>query len=664
MMVNVMSKSKMPNDLLSNLNSIQKEAVTYKDGPMLILAGAGSGKTRVLTYRIAWLIEQEIDPKEILAITFTNKAASEMKTRIIKLLQFPKDCDMPDMGTFHAMCVRILRRHSQQIGIPNNFVIYDETDSNALIKQAMEKLNISVKKFNPSSIKSTISSAKNEMVSAEDYKGYSHGYYQDIVASVYPVYEKLLRENQALDFDDLLIITYQLLKQNDQVLDFYQQKWKYILVDEYQDTNKVQYLLTKLLASKSRNINVVGDAAQSIYAFRGADLRNVTQFMKDYPDVKVFNLEQNYRSTQKILDTATAVISPNKASHPVLKLWTDNPAGEDIVIYEASDGDDEANFIVSEIEHGKRDFNNYAILYRTNAQSRIFEEALIRAGIPYQIIGGVRFYDRREIKDLISYLRLIINPKDSVSFERIVNTPPRGIGPVTLKQGGVALTQFEVIIDEFRKKYQELSVLALLDHVIEKIGFENYIHDGTEEGLARWENVQELRAVANEFDKLGPVESTLAFIESVSLLEQTDITKNEKELIQVTKPGEKPNRVTLMTLHAAKGLEFEVVFLVGLEEGLLPHMRSLDQKFDLEEERRLCYVGITRAKEQLFVSYARSRTVFGSFTANIPSRFLKEFPKEIIKFKQAAMLFDQISWNSSYDRKKYREPDPLNPWEI
>lgn len=664
--------------LLTGLNEVQQQAVAYGDGPMLILAGAGSGKTRVLTHRIAWLIEQGIDPGAILAITFTNKAAGEMKKRVRSLLNTPDDHLLPDMGTFHAMCVRILRRHGKHVGIPNNFTIYDETDSNALIKQAMEKLNIPQKKVNPSAVKSTISSAKNEMVSANEYAQYARGFFQDIVAKVFPIYQNLLLENQALDFDDLLLVTHDLIKSNEDIQNYYHNKWQYVLVDEYQDTNRVQYLLTKLLAGSQGNINAVGDAAQSIYAFRGADLRNVSQFLEDYPTAQVYNLEQNYRSTQKILDVATAMIVPNQKAHPVLKLWTDNPAGDDVTLYEAESGEGEAKYIIQEISklttpitkrrsnEKVRNYADFAILYRTNAQSRIIEEALIHAGIPYQIIGGVRFYDRREVKDMLAYLRLVLNPKDTVSFERIVNTPPRGIGQVTLKQGGPALERFQQMVDDFRALAVNLNVVELLDAIIEKIGYENYILDGTEEGTARWENIQELRLVASSFSDLGPGESLMAFIESVSLLEQSDVVKDENEKVVVLGSGDEcANKVTLMTLHAAKGLEFPVVFLVGLEEGLLPHSRSLDQKFDLEEERRLAYVGITRAMEKLCITYARSRTVFGSFAANVPSRFLKDLPMEIVDFTQAPPLFDQYAGYSGYHKRSDDfEPDPLNPWEL
>ncbi len=684
--------------ILDGLNEVQRAAATHKGGPEMVLAGAGSGKTRVLTTRIAWLIEQGVEPSAIVAITFTNKAANEMKERVLHLLHSTNtptlqhsNASTPYVGTFHALCVRILRQQSKHIGIPSNFSIYDETDANALIKQVMKKFDISTKKVNPKAIKSAISSAKNELVAPNDYVSYGRGYFQEIVAKIYPEYQRLLRENQAMDFDDLLINAYMVLNGIPEVLDYYNNKWHYILVDEYQDTNKVQYLLAKLLARKDNNITVVGDAAQSIYAFRGADLRNIKQFMKDYPTVQVFNLEQNYRSTQKILSTASSLIKPNKRSHPVLELWTDNDEGENITLYEASSGKDESEHVVSEVLRMSSVCNiaDMAVLYRTNAQSRQFEEAFIRNNVPYKIVGGVKFYDRREIKDLIAYLRLIINPSDSVSYERIVNTPPRGIGAVTLLQGGPKLDAFHKMIEEFREKAKALNALELLDLIIEKVSYRDYILDGTEEGLARWENIQELRSVASTFTGNGNLESTLAFLESISLLEQSDISKMSGNRVRVA-DDEKPNAVTLMTLHAAKGLEFAVVFLVGLEEGLLPHSRSLDSRFDIEEERRLCYVGVTRAKEILHLSYARTRTQFASFQANAPSRFLRDIPMEYVEMVKAPSSFDQVpkrfdslsdtEWvypdeydNYSLDynvdtrvkkRPKNYEKDPLNKWEI
>ena len=663
--------------LLEGLNDVQKQAVAHGEGAILILAGAGSGKTRVLTHRIAWLIEQGTPPDGILAITFTNKAAQEMKKRVTDILGTSQLGGSPRLGTFHATCCMILRRNSQHLGIPNTFSIYDETDANAIIKQVMTALDIPTKKFNPTAIKSAISSAKNELVDATQYGNYAQGYFQETVAKIYPEYQRLLRSNGAMDFDDLLVETLRLFQDVPEVVDYYQDQYHYVLIDEFQDTNRVQYLITKLLAGKRRNINVVGDAAQSIYAFRGADLRNVNQFKKDYPETAVYHLEQNYRSTQKILQAATSLIKPNVGAHDVLALWTENPEGDNLVLRETGSGDTEVGHVVSQMldqNYKGRSWRDIAVLYRTNSQSRAFEEGLIRSGIPYQIIGGVRFYDRREIKDLIGYLRFITNPKDTVSFERIVNVPPRKIGKVTLLQGGEALTKFHNLIDEFRQKAQDLNVLELLDHVIDRIGYQAYIHDGTEEGIARWENVQELRSVAGSFVEKGP-ESLAAFLESISLLEQTDMAQNNEEKIKVGAHGERPDRVTLMTMHAAKGLEFPIVFLVGMEEGLFPHMRSLDDRFALEEERRLAYVGVTRAMEKLYLSYARSRVSFGTFTANVPSRFLKDIPLDVVDFSSETPTVKSFNpnrkaWdefgdfdNEANGKNLGYTPDPFNKWE-
>lgn len=654
--------------LLDGLNDVQKQAVTHPSGPMIVLAGAGSGKTRVLSHRIAWLIEQGANPSSIVAITFTNKAAGEMRERVRSILrkqELATKGSEPILGTFHALCVRILRKNGHHIGIPNNFSIYDETDANALIKQVMKKRDISIKKVNPKSIKATISQAKNELITPKEYAGFARGYFQETVARIYPDYQLLLRENQALDFDDLLITTFELLDSQPSVLEHYHDNWQHLLVDEYQDTNKVQYAMTKLLSGHTRNIAVVGDAAQSIYAFRGADLRNVTQFMSDYSDAAVYNLDQNYRSTKNILHTATEMIKPNKGVHPVLDLWTEQGEGEKVTLYEASSGEDEAVFVSKKIldettSKSEQDvlfnYSDFAILYRTNSQSRSFEEVFIRSGIPYQIIGGVKFYERREIKDLIAYLRLIYNQSDSVSFERIVNVPPRGIGEVTKMQGGHKLDAFYKLMDFLRNRSEELTVGELLDLVISKTGYKDYVYDGTEEGLSRWENVQELRLVAGEFSELGARNSLASFLESVSLLEQTDITQNETGKREHNS-SVKENRVTLMTLHAAKGLEFPVVFLVGLEEGLFPHSRSLDDQFQLEEERRLAYVGITRAMKKLYITFARSRTSFGSFAANVPSRFLKDLPMDIVTFEKAEAAFDSLRRWNTYNK------DLLHEWE-
>lgn len=677
--------------LFANLNSVQKEAVTYGEGPMLVLAGAGSGKTRVLTHRVAWLIEQGIEPASILAVTFTNKAATEMRVRVLKLLkslraEVPKS--QPCLGTFHATCARVLRKHAHLLGFPNNFLIYDATDQKALIKQTMKELGLSVKNFNPSAILAAISSAKNELIDEHEYASFASGFFQEKAAEVYPLYQKLLRKNSALDFDDLQNFVVKLFQENPNILTPFQDFFQYILVDEYQDTNKVQYVLTKMLAGKYQNINVVGDCSQSIYAFRGANLRNVIQFKTDYPNAKVFRLEQNYRSTQKILDTATAVIAVNKTAHPVLRLQTENKGGAPISLYQAENEMDEAEFVVRNVVNvvspsaalpQQNRFSDFAVLYRTNAQSRVLEEAFLRAGIPYKLVGGVRFYERREIKDILAYLRLIHNSNDSVSFKRIVNVPPRGIGPVALKaqrnrQSPIAnrqLDKFQEMIGDFRKPHKQLNALELMDGILERIKYEDYINDGTDEGLTRWENVQELRSVAAGFTGLPPEESLGSFLESVALIEQNEVTSNKERVhidikpnitlrvestdiegklsLRVDKTGnldterkltlrvgkgetEVVGAVTLMTLHMAKGLEFPIVFIVGMEEGIFPHSRSLLDTFDLQEERRLCYVGITRAMKKLFLTFARRRLFFGNQTANPPSRFLSDIPEHLVEY--------------------------------
>lgn len=639
------------NKPLADLNSIQRKAVSFGQGPMLVLAGAGSGKTRVLTHRVAYLIEQGIDPPRILAVTFTNKAANEMKERIAALLaqkfKIPNPIPKPQVGTFHATCAKILRKHIHHLGYPNNFLIYDTTDQRALIKQAMNNLDISIQQWNPSAILAAISSAKNELIDHIRYSSYAQGFFQEQAAKIYPEYQRLLQQNEALDFDDLQNLTIRLFEENPRALKYYQNQFEYVLLDEFQDTNQVQYLLTKFLAAPQNNLCVVGDCAQSIYAFRGANLRNVLQFQKDYPKAKTFNLEQNYRSTQNILDAATALIQSNAQAHPVLRLWTKNKKGTPLVIYEAQNEKDEAEYVVEKIckSGGKGQERSCAVLYRTNAQSRALEEAFIRAGLPYQLVGGVRFYERREIKDVLSYLRLIHNANDTVSFKRIVNIPPRGIGPKTLKledgssrrgRGSWKLEKFYEIMEGLRKLSEQLNVLELVDEVLEKVEYKGYLNDGTEEGMARWENVQELRSVATQFVDLSPTESLLAFLESVALLEQTDVA-NQGEKITMLLPSN-PNSntpITLMTLHSAKGLEFDTVFIVGWEEGLLPHSQALWEQFELEEERRLAYVGITRAKENLYLTYARRRLYFGSLNFNQPSRFLQDIPRDVVKLQKS-----------------------------
>lgn len=609
--------------LLDDLNPIQQKAVKQTTGPILILAGAGSGKTRVLTYKIAYLIEQKVcEPHEILAITFTNKASQEMKERTMKLLRTSgiDPHSHPLLSTFHSFAARILRKDGGRIGLAPNFTIYDDGDTLDAIKEALAELGLAGdKKINPWAIKKVISEAKNNMISDLEYPNYARGFFQETVARVYIEYQKILRRNEAVDFDDLLHLLIKLFHDSE-VLGKYHQLFKFILVDEYQDTNSAQYQIVKMLASRYRNICVVGDASQSIYAFRGADYRNIVNFKKDYTEAKVFNLEQNYRSTQNILDAATEVISHNK-SHPVLKLWTENLKGDKLTLYEARSEVDEANFIIEQVKSSGEPLNNFAILYRTNAQSRSFEEIFLKAGVPYRLVGGVQFYERKEIKDVIAYLRLVANPKDSVSHKRIEKT------------GKTRSRRFlELTIDPSD------ATSDILDDILRVTEYLEYLDDGTEMGLARIENVKELKSVAELFPNL------VQFLENVALIQDKQMPDGK------TPAGEQSDAVTLMTIHAAKGLEFETVFLVGLEEGLFPHSRSMLDPTQMEEERRLAYVGITRAKQKLFLSYARSRLYFGTRSNNLPSRFLANIPESLLdqrlQYRDQDKFADASDWNS------------------
>ena len=613
----------MISGLLNDLNPDQQKAVIHTDGPVLILAGAGSGKTRVLTYRVAYLIEQQkADPHNILMVTFTNKAASAMKERIRAIVHTK---ELPYAGTFHSLCAKILRIDGKHINVPQNFVIYDDSDQIDAIKDVMKKFDISVKNYNPRAVLATISQAKNELIPALEYPNIARGNFQETVARVYLGYQKLLLENEALDFDDLLMKTVQLFSRNPDVLGKYQEKYHYILVDEYQDTNKAQYVLTKQLSARWRNICVVGDASQSIYRWRGADFRNITNFRSDFPDVAVFNLEQNYRSTQMILNAAYGVISKN-TSHPILKLWTDKKGGDHITLYEARNEQDEATFLIHMILQSGKPFSDFAVLYRTNAQSRVLEEAFLHAGVPYTLVGGTRFYERKEIKDVLAYLRILSNPKDTVSYNRIE------------KLGKGRLAKFLSFADRIAKDNTliGLSTLELLDTTIEVTGYLELYDANVEEEAYRLENIKELRSVATEFPVLSE------FLENVALVEQEYIPKKVKEA-----PGVR-QAVTLMTLHAAKGLEFPVVAIVGMEEGIFPHSRSLMEKDEIEEERRLCYVGITRAKEKLYLTYANRRLFFGTRTQNMISRFIADIPESALDL--------QVSLDAN---RGFREDDML-----
>jgi len=600
----------MHSSILSDLNPEQKAAVTYDKGPLLVLAGAGSGKTKVLTHRVAYFISEGLTKAEnCLLMTFTNKAAGEMKERMSSLIikaGLPADAAARlQAGTFHSFCAKILRIDGKVIGIPPGFLIYDEQDQKSLVKEIIENQNLSTDEYNPAAVLSVISDAKNQMLSPTQYSEFVNGLsaqageFQQVVFKVYLEYEKRLKEIGALDFDDLLIKAVLLLKGNSEILEKWQDKFTHIFVDEWQDTNKIQYRLIKLLVGNRKNLTVVGDISQSIYGWRGADYRNVNYLIRDYKDIKTINLEQNYRSTQNILEAANSVISKN-TSHPILKLWTKKHKGERIKLYTARNGLDEADFIVNEASRLKRrhyKYSDIAVLYRTNAQSRVLEEALLHAGIPYTLVGGTKFYDRKEIKDVISYLRLLVNPKDSVSKKRVE------------KLGVRRLERFKSLT---ARHLDSMTTLNMLDEVLKTTGYLDLFQRESEENLARLENIKELRSVATEFRDINE------FLENVALVEAGPIHESK-------------NCVTLMTLHAAKGLEFPIVFIVGMEEGLFPHSRSLWEQNQLEEERRLAYVGITRAKETLYLTYASRRIYFGKRVSNPPSRFIIDIPEELIE---------------------------------
>jgi DNA helicase-2/ATP-dependent DNA helicase PcrA len=657
--------------ILDPLNPPQREAVTHGDGPMLVLAGAGSGKTRVLTHRIAYLIDVKgISPYNILAVTFTNKAAREMKERVVALAGNPGG--WVTLGTFHAFCVRLLRREAELFHQPN-FSIYDTDDQRALIRQAMEVAEISESKFRPMSILGAISDAKNELIGPRDYEG--RDYFGEVVRRIYPIYQNLLSQNSAFDFDDLIMETVKHLQRNPERLEYHATRYEHILVDEYQDTNHAQYVLVKLLASKHRNLFVVGDDDQSVYSWRGADIRNILEFERDYPDVREIKLEQNYRSTQNILDAAHGVISRN-VGRKAKRLWTEKEAGQSIFLYHAFNEEDEATFVANTISgiiaRGEAQANECAVMYRTNAQSRALEEAFIRTNLPYTLVGGTRFYERREVKDVVAYLRLLANPNDGMTLRRIINVPPRKIGQTTLQalrrwaseQGQPllaavdhageieevgsaarrALQGFSEALIELRQAATQLPIVELLDAVVRRTGYEFYLRDGSEEGEERWANIQELRTVAQDYAAEQPMDGLRSFLETIALLGETDEIDDDRP------------RVTLLTLHAAKGLEYRNVFLVGMEHGVFPHSRSLDDAKQMEEERRLCYVGITRAKEQLYLVHAARRTLYGNTVINPPSLFLDDIP--------ANLWSEQSVSPRSYLRREFSAPTPRGDlWE-
>jgi len=646
--------SSLPMDILTTLNPAQREAVEAIKGPVLILAGPGSGKTRVIAHRVAYLVKIcGISPHHIMAVTFTNKAAREMRERLEALLG--QSIEALTLGTFHAICARILRRDGKAIGLESSFVIYDEDDQLRLVKQVLEDLNLDPKQYAPQALRSAIDAAKSRLISPEEYGKRVGSYFEEIVHRLYQRYHQLLSQGQAVDFDDLLMKTVQLFRDHPQILARYQSRYVHVLVDEFQDTNIAQYELMKQLAGKYRNLCVVGDPDQSIYSWRFADLRNILSFEKDYAEAKLVFLEQNYRSTKTILEVASDVISANVLRKPK-KLWTDNEHGTPVTVIESYNAEEEAQSVVNEIEklvgQEQMPLKDCAVMYRVNAQSRALEESFLRYGLPYRLVGGTRFYQRQEVKDIIAYLRVIHNPQDNVSLLRIINVPGRGIGQKTistlqswakardtslfaaleqLSQNAVAgkakqslpsrtiqaLAGFYALMSELSAQRDHLSLSSLLDEILEHTGYKAYIHD-REDGEERWENIMELRNVASEYDELAPEEALTAFLEKVSLVSDMD------EL------DEKADAVTLITLHQAKGLEFPAVFIVGLEEGILPHRRSFDDPEEMEEERRLCYVGITRAKKRLYLLRSYRRSLFGGSTANPPSRFLQDISPHLI----------------------------------
>lgn len=649
------------NPLLDGMNDKQAEAVQTTEGPLLIMAGAGSGKTRVLTHRIAYLIDEKyVNPWNILAITFTNKAAREMRERALALSPATKDTLI---ATFHSMCVRILRREADHIGYNRNFTIVDPGEQRTLMKRIVKALNLDPKKWSERSILAAISNAKNDLLDERAYELGASDLYSQTVARCYKAYQEELRRSEAMDFDDLIMMTLRLFDQNPDVLAYYQQSYQYIHVDEYQDTNYAQYQLVTLLASRFKNICVVGDADQSIYGWRGADMQNILGFEKDYPDARVVLLEENYRSTKKILQAANEVIQHNRHRRPK-KLWTQNADGEQIVYYRANDERDEAVFVASTIsnmclELGKS-FKDFAVLYRTNAQSRTIEEALLKSNIPYTMVGGTKFYSRKEIRDVIAYLTVVANPSDNISFERIVNEPKRGVGPGTLDKlrqfaygqeqslleaassleqsplkgkAAQAILALASLLSDLRADLDRLSITALAEALLEKSGYLDMLRvQNTLESQARIENIEEFLSVTKSFDDVSAQQQ-----EHEAGIDRLGRFLNDLALIADSDDGNAETaEVTLMTLHAAKGLEFPVVFLIGMEEGVFPLARAAEDQDELEEERRLAYVGITRAEECLFLTNANTRTLFGKSSYNRPTRFLKEMSEDLLSFQGLA----------------------------
>ena len=620
---------------LDTLNEEQKEAVTYLNGPLLVLAGAGSGKTKVLTSRIAYLIEKGVNPYNILAITFTNKAAAEMRERVIKLIG--GEAGMMQISTFHSFGLRLIRENNEYLDLDNNFAIFDTEDSLTAIKRVLKKLDIDSNKFSPKAIRNKISSLKNELIMPNDFKRYVRGDFDEIILQVYPLYQKELHDNNAVDFDDLLILPIKLFNENPNILLRYQERFQYILIDEYQDTNEAQYRLSKMLANYYKNICVVGDSDQAIYGFRGANFKNILNFEKDYKNCKTIILKKNYRSTKKILDAANSVIKNNINRHPK-ELESVKDDGEKVTYYRAKNGLDEVNFIANTIHDLQKknvSLDDIVILYRTNAQSRVFEDEFLKLNIPYRIIGAVNFYARREIKDLLAYLKVINNPRDAISLLRSINTPKRGIGNKAIEEiiersneesislfdaitSGKALNYKNLIL-ELQEESTHLSLTELVEEVLNKSGLrEEFLKENSVEAETRLENLEEFKSITKAFeDKYGLI-SLPDFLYEVSLIsDNTEVTDSA-------------NRVTLMTVHSVKGLEFNYVFITGLEEGLFPHMNALESNSEIEEERRLCYVAITRAKEKLYLTNARTRVLYGKDVVNPVSRFINEIDDDLL----------------------------------
>jgi DNA helicase-2/ATP-dependent DNA helicase PcrA len=668
-------------DILSSLNPNQKKAVLATEGPVLIIAGAGSGKTKTLTHRVAYLIrEKKIQAPHILAVTFTNKAAGEMKERVKKLLEKEGShdlgfYDLPTMGTFHNISARILRKEIEVLGYKKSFNIFDDQDQTALIKKIMKALEINPDQFNPNAFLNQISKAKNQLTDAESFALQAGSFYEEVMAKVYKVYQAELKANNALDFDDLIMLTVKIFREFPQICEKYQRFFQYIMIDEYQDTNHAQYVWINLLAESHRNLCVVGDDWQSIYGWRGANIQNILNFEKDYPEAVVISLDQNYRSTQVILDAAHGVISKN-VNRKEKNLWTEKKEGELVVSFEAEDERDEAEFVAREIleavRGGNYNYSDFAILYRTNAQSRMMEEVFLKRSIPYRIIGGIKFYQRKEVKDVVAYLRLIQNWSDVISLERVINEPRRGVGPKTLGiwtefakthslnlvEAGLqlnpeilpaakceAIAKFCDFVKRMNDAKSKLPLSDFLQKMIAESGLEKWVLDGTTEGEVRFENVLELMSVAKKFDAEKNGLGLEMFLEEVALVSDTDKIDQAKEAVH------------LMTLHSAKGLEFPIIFITGLEEGILPHSRSMLSNSEMEEERRLMYVGITRAKEKVHLIHANQRTIFGSTQINSPSRFLDDIPTHLMAETQTpeddSMLGTSLRLNKQNKNKYY-----------